>query len=201
MAVDGRGRGGDLRAGGRDEEWSGFSSHLSWLGRGRRMGLLLLFAGLAWPWRNPGKKPTSAPGRRREKMMLSGWMGDACACAWDGWMPFGYGRILPAPASSVISRCLVSLSLLFFFFPETSHASPAPEANNSPACSVDRASFRFLRNTKPAALSNGLRASGRAGGFGSDLSIEVCSSLPQLIGMPSFTPRFGIRPNCGFSSA
>lgn len=150
-------------------------SHLisaSWAGGGEWD---YYYYSLAWPWRNPGKKPTSAPGRRREKMMLSGWMGDACACAcaWDGWMPFGCGRILPAPASSVISRCLVSLSL-FFFFPETSHASPAPEANNSPACSVDRASFRFLRNTKPAALSNACTACERAGGFGSDLSIEVC---------------------------
>lgn len=66
MAGDGRGRGGDLRAGGRDEEWILISSQLAGPGEGNGIIIIIRWPGLAMggiPERNRRRRPAGG-GRR-----------------------------------------------------------------------------------------------------------------------------------------
>lgn len=111
VAGDGRGAGIIFKGGRGMAGWPAEGILISGPGR-MGWGYKLLFAGLAWPWRNPGKKPTSAPG---EMMLLSGWMDGRCVCLCAcvcrlGWMDGCLSDMaeFPAPARSAQLSCLSS---------------------------------------------------------------------------------------------
>lgn len=83
MAGDGRGRGGDLRAGGRDEEWILISSQLA--GPGEENGIIII---IRWPGlaMEESRKETDVGARPAAGEDDAEWMDGRCVCVCVGRM-------------------------------------------------------------------------------------------------------------------
>jgi hypothetical protein len=123
VAGDGRGRGGDLRAGGRDEEWILISSQLA--GPGEENGIIII---IRWPGlaMEESRKETDVGARPAAGEDDAEWMDGRCVCVCVGRMDAF--RIWPnSPCPRELShQSLPCLSLSLLLLPRDLPCIPGP---------------------------------------------------------------------------